>query len=99
MSAREPCTTLRRVADSPCSSTTGGPSPAHSPSSVMLPAPGSWRRTWNLVVSTALHCDKEFPPYARTSRSYGASRHMASDAGLLRLGRGGGSALRGASGG
>src|SRR5829696_2211776 len=59
MRAREPCTTLRRVAERPWSSTTGGPSPACSPSSVMLPAPGSWRSTWNWVVSTAPHCHKE----------------------------------------
>ena len=42
------------MADSPWSSTTGGPSPRVSPLSVMLPAPGSCRRTSNWVASTRL---------------------------------------------
>jgi S-methylmethionine-dependent homocysteine/selenocysteine methylase len=42
------------VADSPWSSTTGGPSPRISPLSVKLPAPGSCRRTSNSVGSTPL---------------------------------------------
>ena len=60
-----PARTLRRVADSPCSSTTGGPSPSASPSSVMLPAPGSWRKTWN---SVACHGLRLRPPAADPGR-------------------------------
>ena len=50
-----------RVADSPWSSTTGGPSPAISPSSVMLPAPGA-QHLELLLPSRPPHCSGEAPP-------------------------------------
>ena len=45
---REPFTTLRRVAERPCRSTSGAPRRRSSPESVTLPAPGSWRSTSNV---------------------------------------------------
>ena len=53
-SSREPCTTLRRVAERPCSSTRAAPSPSSSPASTTLPAPGIWRSTSNGEGSTVL---------------------------------------------